>query len=247
MTVESKRGASGGNARAKNLSKEERTEIASKAAKARWAKKKAENNPIETTISYVNTKTGEVTDASTIIDGEFPEVDEVPAASSVTTPQHPYALPVPPSFAASLPKPAKPKKKTKVPKEFGAAHSYAEKRLAEIAKERGQMVRQIGELTAKVHGLDAETPGLLQLLRALKSTETPNQSFPNPQAYQTLPMPIAVGIDPTLQARAIIPQAEVIPPAPIANGGAVDFDSSQQDMPEDAFLRGAAGGDRGWV
>ena len=60
-------------------------------------------------------------------------------------------------------------------------------------------------------------------------------------------MPIAVGIDPSSQARAIIPQAEVIPPAPIANGGAVDFDSSQQDMPEDAFLRGAAGGDRGWV
>jgi hypothetical protein len=243
MTVESKRGANGGDARAKKLSKEERKTIASTAAKARWAKKRAENNPIETKISYVNKKTGE-TKAPTIIDAEYPEVDEVPEASPA--PVEPTIVPAP----LDAPKPDKRsiiKKKARLPKEFGAAHSYAEKRLAEIAKERGQMVRQIGELTSKVHGLDAETPGLLQLLRALKSTETQNQSFANPQAYQTLPIPIAVGISPNPQAGNVIQQAEAIPPAPIANGGAVDFDSSQQDLPEDAFLRGAAGGDRGWV
>jgi hypothetical protein len=243
MTVESKRGANGGDARAKKLSKEERKTIASTAARARWAKKKAENNPVKTTISYVNTKTGETTAASTVIDAEYPEVDEVPAASPAPVEQ--AIVPVIPNAPKTDKRTTK--RRARLPKEFGAAHSYAEKRLAEIAKERGQMVRQIGELTAKVHGLDAETPGLLQLLRALKSTEAPNQSFTNPQAYQTLPIPIAVGINPNPQAGNVIQQAEAIPPAPIANGGAVDFDSSQQDMPEDAFLRGAAGGDRGWV
>lgn len=233
---ESKRGSNGGNARSEKLSKEERKTIASTAAKVRWAKKRAENNPIETKISYVNTKTGKVTDASTIIDAEFPEVDEVPAASPAPVAQ--AIVPVIPN----APKPDKrtTKRRARLPKEFGAAHSYAEKRLADAIKERA-------EAMGKVNMLNAEIPSLVQIIKALKTTESPIPSFNNPQAYQTLPMPIAVGIDTASQARAIIPQAEVIPPAPIANGGAVDFDSSQQDMPEDAFLRGAAGGDSGWV
>ena len=114
------------------------------------------------------------------------------------------------------------------------------KRLADAIKERA-------EAMGKVNMLNAEIPSLVQIIKALKTTESPIPSFNNPQAYQTLPMPIAVGINPNPQAGNVIQQAEAIPPAPIANGGAVDFDSSQQDMPEDAFLRGAAGGDRGWV
>ena len=235
MTVESKRGSNGGDARAKKLSNEERKTIASTAARARWAKKRAENNPIETKISYVNTKTGETT-ASTIIDAEYPEVDEVPEASPAPVAQ--AIVPVIPN----APKPDKrtTKRRARLPKEFGAAHSYAEKRLADAIKERA-------EAMGKVNMLNAEIPSLVQIIKALKTTESPIPSFNNPQAYQTLPMPIAVGINPNPQAGNVIQQAEAIPPAPIANGGAVDFDSSQQDMPEDAFLRGAAGGDRGWV
>ena len=123
MTVESKRGSNGGDARAKKLSNEERKTIASTAARARWAKKRAENNPIETKISYVNTKTGETT-ASTIIDAEYPEVDEVPEASPAPVAQ--AIVPVIPN----APKPDKrtTKRRARLPKEFGAAHSYAEKK-----------------------------------------------------------------------------------------------------------------------
>jgi hypothetical protein len=236
MTVESKRGANGGDARAKKLSKEERKTIASTAARARWAKKKAENNPVKTTISYVNTKTGETTAASTVIDAEYPEVDEVPAASPAPVEQ--AIVPVIPNAPKTDKRTTK--RRARLPKEFGAAHSYAEKRLADAIKERA-------EAMGKVNMLNAEIPSLVQIIKALKTTEGPIPSFNNPQAYQTLPIPIAVGINPNPQAGNVIQQAEAIPPAPIANGGAVDFDSSQQDMPEDAFLRGAAGGDRGWV
>jgi len=235
MTVESKRGSNGGDARAKKLSNEERKTIASTAAKARWAKKRAENNPIETKISYVNTKTGETT-ASTIIDAEYPEVDEVPEASPAPVAQ--AIVPVIPNAPKTDKRTTK--RRARLPKEFGAAHSYAEKRLADAIKERA-------EAMGKVNMLNAEIPSLVQIIKALKTTEGPIPSFNNPQAYQTLPIPIAVGINPNPQAGNVIQQAEAIPPAPIANGGAVDFDSSQQDMPEDAFLRGAAGGDRGWV
>ena len=235
MTVESKRGSNGGDARAKKLSNEERKTIASTAARARWAKKRAENNPIETKISYVNTKTGETT-ASTIIDAEYPEVDEVPEASPAPVAQ--AIVPVIPNAPKTDKRTTK--RRARLPKEFGAAHSYAEKRLADAIKERA-------EAMGKVNMLNAEIPSLVQIIKALKTTEGPIPSFNNPQAYQTLPIPIAVGINPNPQAGNVIQQAEAIPPAPIANGGAVDFDSSQQDMPEDAFLRGAAGGDRGWV
>ena len=216
---ENKRGSNGGNARSQKLSKEERKAIASKAAKDRWDKVRAEkegNKPIESTDPIPSV---------TLVPEPVPQSIVV---SSVPTP--------PPS---PEPKPTKAKKRVKLPKEFGAAHSYAEKRLAEAIRERA-------EAANKVAVLNAEIPSLVQIIKALKSTEASIPSFFNSQAYLTPPMPIAQGIDPMSQASNLIQQAN-IPPAPLAQGGAVDFDGAQQELPEDAFLRGTVGGDKGWV
>lgn len=227
----SKRGANGGDARAAKLSKEQRSKIAKDAASARWAKKKGTGADVQVV--------GDVTPVNLYSDKEYTSksviVDEIPAA-----PPAPVEQAIPPSIP-NAPKPEKrsTKRKARLPKEFGAAHSYAEKRLADAIKERA-------EAMGRVAALNAEIPSLVQIIKALKSTEPPVPSFPNPQAYQTVPMPIASGIDPSLQAGNIITQAN-IPPTPLAHGGAVDFEGAQQELPEDAFLSGSVGGDKGWV
>ena len=72
-------------------------------------------------------------------------------------------------------------------KEFGKAHSYAEKRLAEALKERA-------EAMGKVAMLNAEIPSLVQIIRALGMT-------PNVNGFQDFTAPIP-NMAPTYQQPA---------------------------------------------
>ena len=194
--TEEKRGSIGGKKRAEKLSKEERKRIASEAAKARWAKKKTENTAIVSaskdsdydgtvTISFVNSKTGEISLPSpvqeAIITPEAQAEKHCPACLAgqsleegdgehiLATVEHPVALPA--AFddskmqevvqAPTTPpaKPAKVKSKN-LPKEFKTASSYAEKRLPVAIKEKSEHV-------AKVAQLDAEINDLVRVIKAL--------------------------------------------------------------------------------
>ena len=123
-------------------------------------------------------------------------------------------------------------------KEFGKAHSYAEKRLAEALKERA-------EAMGKVAMLNAEIPSLVQIIKALGMTPNMNgfQDFtapiPNmnpyqqPQYQQPQPFPSqeANPIDPALYATNSSPLPGLAPAvanAPVVlnqpMGGAMDLD-----------------------
>ena len=123
------------------------------------------------------------------------------------------------------------KRRARVPKEFGAAHSYAEKRLAEAIRERA-------ESAGRVAALNAEIPSLVQIIKALKSTEISI----NPQAFQTVDPSInypSVGMNPmTVPQQSVV----IVPPVPVAHGGAIGGDfGSEKELPEDYFLRGGDG------
>ena len=84
-------------------------------------------------------------------------------------------------------------------KEFGKAHSYAEKRLAEAIKERA-------EAMGKVAMLNAEIPSLVQIIRALGMT-------PNMNGFQDFTAQIPNTM-PTYQQPQYQPQVEQIQAAP---------------------------------
>ena len=138
------------------------------------------------------------------------------------------------------PEPPKPIQKRRKPmvKEFGKAHSYAEKRLAEALKERA-------EAMGKVAMLNAEIPSLVQIIKALGMT--PNMSgfqdftapIPNMNPYQippyqqpqTIPSHDINPIDPALYATNSNPLpglAPAIANSPVVTnkplGGAIDLD-----------------------
>jgi hypothetical protein len=199
------KGSRGGNARKEKLSKEERSAIAKAGAQARWAKKKTQQ--IETEISFVNSKTGETSAPSPAIELASP-VETVPVA------------PVEPV------KPPKPARRKPMIKEFGKAHSYAEKRLAEAIKERA-------EAMGKVAMLNAEIPSLVQIIKALGATPNltgmqdysaqvqmiPNPAYQQPQ-YQPNPIPMQFPADPQLGTMPIAPR-----------GGAIDLDFTPEPEP----------------
>ena len=243
MTTESKRGSNGGNARSEKLSKEQRKAIASEAAAKRWdavrAAKEKDASP----------------DADPKPNGKMkPEPVPVVVASPVPVPvtpeptpipPHPYALPVPPTFAMSLPKTVKTKKKAKLPREFGAAHSYAEKRLAEAIRERA-------EAAGRVAALNAEIPSLLQIINALKTPGNPIATqYPPQQAYTAPAQPAYIPTQEDAQMAALMAAQKSIPippPIPMAHGGAVGggFAPDPNNMPEDAFLNDSFVGGGGW-
>ena len=78
-----KKGSRGGNARRAKLSKEQRSAIAKAGARARWDKKKAEN----TTITYVNSQTGETSLPSPTTElVPVVEIDPIPVIPAEPTP-----------------------------------------------------------------------------------------------------------------------------------------------------------------
>ena len=112
-------------------------------------------------------------------------------------------------------KPAKPARRKPMVKEFGKAHSYAEKRLAEAIKERA-------EFMAKVAMLNAEIPSLVQIIKALGATPNltgmqdysaqmpmiPNPAYQQPQYPSAPPTYIPLASETQLGAMPIAPRAE---------------------------------------
>lgn len=182
--------AAGGHARSENMTPEERKSVASRAAKARWAKKK-----------------------------------------SAPTPEPPPPPPV------EVAKPVK-RKARPMPKAFKGASSYAEKRLAEAIKERA-------EAMGKVAALNAEIPSLVQIIRALGSSNVPipQMTMPVDMGMQTMPvMPIQMPGSEIANLR--MPQ---LPHMPMAQGGAISGADFANDPPEDAFLGGNSLPGGSWV
>ena len=141
-------------------------------------------------------------------------------------------------------------------KEFGKAHSYAEKRLAEALKERA-------EAMGKVAMLNAEIPSLVQIIKALGMT--PNMSgfqdftapIPNMNPYQQppyqQPQPFPSQdinpIDPALYATNSNPLPGLAPAvanAPVVlnkpMGGAMDLDYVPKEEDEGPGLPKMGGG-----
>jgi hypothetical protein len=217
-------GSEGGKARKANLTPERRKEIAAAASKARWAKVK--EKPQETPLPPP-------------IDLPAPELAPIAPESVQVAPAPPQA----------------PNRKIRkaVPKEFGKAHSYAEKRLATALKERAEYMQ-------KVAMLNAEIPSLVQVIRALGGQVNPQaltmtmQGFPVPdgsmvpmQPTVELPQMPPDGIDPGLYRTNVAPIPGLPPPtAPIvpgaAMGGGMDLDYQPRD---DEPAQPKAGG--GWV
>lgn len=198
MSEPSARGSNGGNARAAKLTKEQRSAIAVMAAKKRWGKPKEEK-------IFSDSQDAERTQA---FSKQLIELK----STTVTIPSPPEFAPsivttLPPSQSQPLiyipppPEPPKPPKIRRKPmvKEFGKAHSYAEKRLSEAIKERA-------EAMGKVAMLNAEIPSLVQIIRALGMT-------PNMNGFQDFTAQIPNTM-PAYQQPQYQPQAEQIPAAP---------------------------------
>jgi hypothetical protein len=198
MTEPSVRGANGGNARAAKLTKEQRSAIAVMAAKKRWGKPKEEK-------IFSDSQDAERTQA---FSKQLIELK----STTVTIPSPPEFAPsivttLPPSQSQPLiyipppPEPPKPPKIRRKPmvKEFGKAHSYAEKRLSEAIKERA-------EAMGKVAMLNAEIPSLVQIIKALGMT-------PNMNGFQDFTAHIPNTM-PTYQQPQYQPPIEHSPAAP---------------------------------
>jgi hypothetical protein len=265
MSEEVKRGAKGGNARAAKLTKEQRSDIAKKAAAKRWGKKGKEdaidalmkadtewiNDQLGKIHTEVNLTASELTQEITI---EHPEhcpacamgqsLEKGEGTHVLLTVEHP----IDPYRIQSLPAPPQPtqtqrKRSTKpMPKAFKGASSYAEKRLAEALKERA-------EYMGRVAALNAEIPSLVQVIRALGTSNIPPEALqsypPTIPSYGTLVQNsypadlmqnIPNTIDPALYATnntplpgITSPIAQVPPPPNTSAGGAIDLDFKPQE------------------
>jgi hypothetical protein len=250
---ELKRGSNGGNARSSKLTKEQRSEIARTAAAKRWSKKS--DKPVNVGLSYVNSKTGETSEASPtlIVINESPSpipipfiYKEEPNTQPITTiepiPVAPQALRVTPSEKGR--KRASKENQT-VSKVYRQALSTAEKEYEETAEK----LAYHDEMAAR---LKARMPRLIQTIRALGGTidpqvsmqsypmqsfNTPMQDFSDParmnQPYQPMPTIEQNPIDPALYRTnsnplpGLVPAAQNAPMVPNTSiGGAMDLDYS---------------------
>lgn len=182
---------------------------------------------------------------------EIVKVEGLPTTLPRKRGRKPKVKAVPPSPTVEHPKPLKRTRKSPTPKAFKGASSYAEKRLAEAIKERA-------EAMGKVAALNAEIPSLVQIIRALGTTQNPAPlDYTNVPLYPTnydithvvsdAPTPVT---NRPRQTQTTIEQVEppVQFPTPTkAMGGAIggiDLDPIAEDPDEDAFLKdsGVAGG-----
>ena len=214
MTEPSKRGSSGGTARKEKLSPERRSEIAKAAASKRWAKKDEPKPLIDPEITkevdYLaagikKSIVGILHENGLHTDDEI-LVAKPPSNAPILISGPTMAVPFIYKEEQQLPSPEPPKppkiRRKPMVKEFGKAHSYAEKRLAEAIKERA-------EAMGKVAMLNAEIPSLVQIIRALGMT-------PNMNGFQDFTAPIP-NMAPTYQQPAYQPpQVEQLPNDPNA-------------------------------
>jgi hypothetical protein len=211
MTESTVRGANGGNARAAKLSKEQRSNIAKQAAAKRWAKKD-EPKPliapeitkevdyiavgIKKSIVDILHENGLHTDDEILVAKPPSNAPLLISGPTMTVPfiyrEEPKPTPPEPPKAAQ-------RRKKPMVKEFGKAHSYAEKRLAEALKERAEAMN-------KVAMLNAEIPSLVQIIKALGMT-------PNMNGFQDFTAHIPNTM-PTYQQPQYQPPIEHSPAAP---------------------------------
>jgi hypothetical protein len=249
-----KRGSNGGKMRAANLSKEERSAIASAAAKARWERKKQGTDLEKLTVKITEhpvTLSGSAMQPAIIYGPaqssipDAPEEKHCPACLAgesleegegthiLATIEHPVTLPA--AFqdaeaAVVVPEPPAPPKATKrqakpMPKEFKTASSYAEKRLPVAIKEKSEHVGAVARL-------DVEINDLVRVIKALGGNPDTQGIQPQPylppsqQGYQ---LPPVTGYLPPAQAAATqfdIPS----PPRPMRGGRAGVADSVIQEF-----------------
>ncbi len=178
---------------------------------------------------------------------------EVPAASLEPVPAPIQAAPEPP------PAPAKKTRKS-MPKEFGKAHSYADKRLASALKEWFECLRTL-------KALQEEIPGLARVIQALGGTVDPEAmaiatrspllpgfASPGVPTYPPMMTPASElsqippdGIDPNLYKTNAVPVPGLPPPtAPIVPGAAMGGGMDLDYVPRDDEPARTKGGD-GWV
>lgn len=203
------------------LSKEERSRIATEAAKKRREREaqKIEEQPIANVVPQEEV----VADLATTerhcpacMNGQ--SLEEGEGTHALPSLEHPLVLPaafrdaaedtvVVPTAPIPPQKPAK-KQSRPMPKEFKSASSYAEKRLPVAIREKSEAVAQVARL-------DAEINELLRVIQVLSPSQPAAQPVPyNPLAAQ---YPQQVPYMPSAPITPIVPPAQV---QPMRAGGA---------------------------
>lgn len=247
MADNAKRGASGGNARAAKLSKEERSAIAKQAAQRRWSNNKSESVTdgvkIPDSVIPVDLTTVPDSYSSATTSGAITTVPQESIAESL-----PYTTPIIPS--PEPPKsPQKPSEPT--PAEKGRRRASKEKPVSKVyrqalsiaEKEYSETVEELAFHDEMAARMKSRLPRLIQTIRALGGTIDPQaimieeyQGLGNgsgqrlqpsfgpitPQQLSTVnPMPNDSGIDPALyQANSgPIPRSTLSAQAPLIDSG----------------------------
>ena len=251
------RGSSGGKKRAESLSQEERSAIASAAAKARWAaKRKADAEKVETSGLSPITPLADPIDLP-IIELPHPESEPIPDAPEekhcpaclagesleegegthiLGTVEHPVTLPAAfadaeTTVAVPEPPPASPKHPKRqakpMPAELKKASSYAEKRLPKAIQEKA-------DLSVELAKRETEIQELVRVLQALGG-QVPVGVPPVRMPYQPqLPPPYPEYQNPTVPFQATVQGATPIdipaPPRPMRGGRAGVADAVIQEF-----------------
>jgi hypothetical protein len=221
----------GGKKRAENLSPERRKEIAQKAVKARWDKKRQEA-----------TVTEQLPDDS-------PKQPVIVSTFGATVPSLTSLPLLPPPTVAVIRRKQKPAgqkkrrpKERALPKAYGLALAAAERDHAQCLEDLAYHMQMVAQLQAHI-------PFLTQTIRALGGAV--GQSRPAQQApFQQVPQPQYVAPVPLVPVQAQEPRIASLPTTPgltHVQGAAMDENFGQEDLPEDYFLRGSAGGNKGWI
>jgi hypothetical protein len=238
MSEPAKRGSNGGNARAAKLTKEQRSDIAKKAAQKRWGKLKEESEPQTPRPSIINETPLYPVPNALIYAGEIkPTPEPIPATPERSIPTRMPSTPTPAERGRRRASKDKP-----VSKVYRQALSTAEKEYAETVEELSYHDEMAARLKSKL-------PRLIQTIRALGGTIDPQaellqsrqmqpsnygapaQNYPIDPS-QNLPNPI----DPALYATnntplpgITSPIAQVPPPPNTSAGGAIDLDFKPQE------------------
>ena len=245
MPGETKKGASGGAARAKKLSPEERKSIASEAAKRRWAEVKRKKAEAVTEAAPPESPEPAPEDTGpkhcpACMNGQ--SLEEGEGTHILATVEHPVVLPAAfqdadESVAAATPVARSTKltpaekgrkraaKQRAVPKVYGQALATAEKDYAQAAEELAYHEEMAARLKSKL-------PRLIQTIRALGGTIDPQaeQAYPNPAYNPNGGVPYMPSQPPQLPPRYpeyAQPQpvtAVVEMPKPMRSGGAGALD-----------------------
>jgi hypothetical protein len=191
----------------KNATRKALSEEARNAIKAGQQKRRERERAAKTATSSTTFSTVTTGPTATVTSFEPSVITGITVNGDGTLPEITVA-PAPPAPEPVVQK--RPRIKKRMPREFAGAHGYAEKRLAEAIRERA-------ECMGKLAMLNAEIPSLVQIIKALGGSQ--------------------ISIEP-VQVNMPIDGASLngtVPPIPVAQGGAVDFDIPQEEL-EDQFL-----------